>query len=242
MRGEVILVCALLALAIAGLLYKTVKLRAEIRRRAYIDDYAWPPGLIDRFRARRPTLSAAEVFRVENGLRQYFRAYLAGGMAYVAMPSQVVDDLWHEFILYTRAYEKFCEDAFGRFFHHTPALALDPKQRESNAGLRRVWRACCDEEGINPRKPDRLPLLFALDGETKIPNGFRYATDCKALRDPGAAGGTYCGGDFGDSSVDGSTAGFGGSDGDGHGGSDGGGDGGGDGGSSCGGGCGGGGD
>ncbi|MTV32308.1 hypothetical protein GJ654_15065 [Rhodoblastus acidophilus] len=220
-------------LAFSALVYWAITRR--IRRRDFIDDFGWPPGLIDRFRKRRPGLSPADVARVELGLRQFFRAYLSGGRAYVAMPSQVVDDLWHEFILFTRAYQDFCQKAFGGFLHHTPALALKPAQRESNAGLRRVWSACCAEEAINPRKPDRLPLLFALDAQLRIADGFRYSTDCRALRDRGVAS-AYCGGDFSDSSVDGTTSGLGGGDGDGHGGGDGGGDGG----SSCGGGCGGG--
>lgn len=52
-------------------------------------------------------------------LKQFFAAYLTGGGRPVSMPSQIVDDLWHEFILYTRDYQKFCRWAFGRLLHHT---------------------------------------------------------------------------------------------------------------------------
>ncbi|RYZ79667.1 MAG: hypothetical protein EOP04_27315 [Proteobacteria bacterium] len=31
------------------------------------------------------------------------------------------DDIWHEFILNTRAYVKFCNDQFGEYMHHEPA-------------------------------------------------------------------------------------------------------------------------
>jgi hypothetical protein len=247
MKQSVIVVGSLVGFsAFMAAVYRA--LTRKVRRRNFIDDYQWPAGLIDRFRARRPKLAPADIRRVEEGLRQFFRAYLSGGRAYVAMPSQVVDDLWHEFILYTRAYKDFCDQAFGAFLHHTPALALAPARRDSNAGLRRIWRACCAEEGVNPRRPERLPLLFALDATLNIANGFHYSTDCKALRDRGLAA-PYCGGDFGDSSVDGTTAGLGaesggGEGGHGHGGQGDGGHGGhgcgGDGGSSCGGGCGGG--
>jgi hypothetical protein len=82
---------------------------------------------------------------------------------------------------------------------------LDRKHRQSNAGLRRVWWHACREEGINPRKPERLPLLFALDGEYSIADGFFYTADCKAAQ----GGGSYCGGDFCDSAFDGGTDGFG---------------------------------
>jgi hypothetical protein len=213
MNGAALVVAGIVGFsAFCALVWRAVT--RKIRRRDFIDDYAWPPGLIDRFRKRRPGLPKMEIARVEEGLKQFFRAYLAGGRAYVAMPSQVVDDLWHEFILYTRAYEEFCEKAFGGFFHHTPPMALKPAQSRSNSGLRRVWSACCAEEGIDPRRPARLPLLFALDAQLQIADGFHYSTDCKVLRNRGVAS-AYCGGDFSDSSIDGTTSGLGGGDGDG---------------------------
>jgi hypothetical protein len=168
-------------------------------------------------------------------LRQFFVAYLMSGKRHVSMPSQVADDLWHEFILYTREYDAFCRRAFGGFLHHTPAVVLS-EHRKSNEGLRRVWWYCCKYENIDPVKPTRLPLLFALDSKFNIANGFVYHPDCKELRKNGS-GAAYCGGDFADTSFDGSSDGFGdtGSDGSGDGGGDGGG-GGGDGGGGCGGG------
>ena len=120
------------------------------------------------------------------------------------MPSQVADDLWHEFILYTLKYENFCKQAFGRFLHHAPADVLTNKGK-SNHSLRRVWNETCREEIINPRKPTRLPLLFALDAKLNIKDGFTYIADCEAKRTASTqqlAGGVtmaaviYCGGDF----------------------------------------------
>jgi hypothetical protein len=128
----------------------------------------------------------------------------------------VVDDLWHEFILHTKAYDDFCKHAFGRFLHHTPAVVLGPEKRD-NEGLRRVWWYACKEENINPANALRLPLLFALDAKLGIADGFVYAPNCKSLRSD-AGGNVHCGADFGDSSVDGCTDGFGDSDGGGDGG------------------------
>jgi hypothetical protein len=235
---------ALAAIA-SGLLWLQLR---ELRRAEFIRTYTFPPGLFDKLAARRPELERKDMSLVARALRQYFLAYLKSGRKYVSMPSQVVDDLWHEFILYTKNYQQFCEKAFGTFFHHTPAAVLTSTQSSSNTGLRRTWWYACKEENINPRKPVRLPLLFALDSKLAIAGGFLYAADCAALR-AGGRGDLYCGGDFSDSSFDGSTSGFGDSDSDssgshgGHGGGDSGGsDSGGDSGGSCGGGgCGGGG-
>ena len=233
-------VTAVLVLVAAGSLYGRW---LTLRRAEFIRTFRWPPGLLKRLEKHHPGFERKDSALVSRGLRQYFLAYLMSGRRYVSMPSQVADDLWHEFILYTREYDAFCRRAFGGFLHHTPAVVLS-EHRKSNEGLRRVWWYCCKYENIDPVKPSRLPLLFALDSKFKIPNGFVYHPDCEELRKNGS-GAAYCGGDFSDSSVDGSSAGFG--DGDAsHGGSDGaasdggsGGDSGG--GGSCGGGCGGGG-
>jgi hypothetical protein len=207
------------------LLIVALKLR-QARRAEFIRHYSFPKGLIEKLQQRRPGTSAKDGQLVARALRQFYLAHLNSGRQFVAMPSQATDDLWHEFILYTRHYEQFCQRAFGRFMHHTPAVVLGPQKRD-NAGLRRTWWHCCKDENINPSHPTRLPLLFAIDTKLGIADGFHYVPDCAALR-AGGDGSAHCGGDFGSSSADGSTDGFG--------------DGGGDGGGGDGGGCGGGGD
>jgi hypothetical protein len=189
-----------------------------LRRADFIRTSRWPPGLLERLEKRHPGFTRKESALVSRGLRQFFLAYLMSGKRYVSMPSQVADDLWHELILYTREYDSFCRRAFGGFLHHTPAVVLS-EHRKGNEGLRRVWWYCCKYENIDPVNPTRLPLLFALDSKLSIADGFVYQPDCSELRRNGS-GAAYCGGDFSDSSIDGSSAGFGdaGNDGSGHGG------------------------
>lgn len=229
-----------IALSIALLIVWSRWRRAA--RADFIRSYMFPRGLLDRFGIMHPELSLKERQLVAHALRQFFLAHLKSGCKFVSMPSQVADDLWHQFILYTRNYETFCNESFGSFMHHTPAVALGA-DRQDNTGLRRAWWYCCLEENINPKKATRLPLLFSLDEKLNIANGFRYALDCKGVKREGSQGGNgsvYCGGDMSSSSFDGTTDGFGdssssfgGSSSDSAGGGDGGG---------CGGGCGGGGD
>jgi hypothetical protein len=198
----------IIALVVFGgvLVVLALKLR-EARRADFIRHYSFPKGLIEKLQARRPGLPAKDGQLVARALRQFFLTHLAARRQFVSMPSQITDDLWHEFILYTRNYEDFCRRAFGRFLHHTPAVALGQAQ-QGNVGLRRTWWYCCKEEHINPSKPTRLPLLFAIDAKLGIGDGFRYVPDCDALR-KGGDGSAHCGGDFASSSVDGSTDGFG---------------------------------
>lgn len=184
--------------------------RRELVSAEYIRTYMFPSGLLDKLASRRPELEAKDRQLVARALRQFFIAYLKSGRKYVSMPSQVVDDLWHEFILYTRHYDLFCKTAFGGFMHHTPAIVLGA-HRHNNTGLRRAWWYCCLEENINPKKATRLPLLFAIDAKLKINNGFHYMLDCSRIRREGGDAGTsvYCGGDMSSTTFDGTTDGFG---------------------------------
>jgi len=219
-----------LGLLVIALLVASIALWRAWRRSVradFIREFRFPPGIFENLSQKHPQLAQRDRQLVAQGLRQFFLAYLQGGCRFVSMPSQVADDLWHEFILYTRNYAQFCRRGFGRFLHHTPAVVLG-RNHQNNTGLRRVWWQCCKQEGIDPRRALRLPLLFALDAKLSIAGGFSYTPDCRSLvgRDRSGDGGTHCGGDMSDDRFDGTTDGFG--------------DGNGDGGDGCGGGCGGG--
>lgn len=206
-------------------------------RERYIREAPLPRFLQRKLREAYPQLSAKDGELVERGLRQFFLACLRSRQ-FVAMPSQAVDVLWHEFILHTQAYQRWCAHALGRFLHHTPAEALGRKGMH-NDGLRRAWFWACKEESIDPKAPSRLPLLFALDAKFAIAGGFTYVPDCSDIAhksDAGGSGGdSYCGTSFSDGSYSGSAGDFGGAESSDGGGGDGG-DGGGDGGGGCGGG------
>jgi hypothetical protein len=207
------------------------------KRRQFVRESVLPRYIAGKLREKYPHLTLSDTDLVMRGLRQFFITYLRSGKQFVAMPSQVVDAAWHEFILHTRGYESWCGVAFGKLLHHSPAEVLG-KSATRNDGLRRAWYWACKEESINPRAPTRLPLLFALDKKLNIPGGFTYVPDCKDINSKSGSD-SYCGSDFGNSGGgSGDSGGFGGSESSGSsGGSDGGSDS-----SGCGGGCGGGGD
>jgi len=45
-------------------------------------------------------------------------------------PSKLVDDVWHEFILFTRLYEECCFDRYDRYIHHNPCEESADNQRD----------------------------------------------------------------------------------------------------------------
>ena len=230
LHGLGLVVVALVCLA----LHAAVRAWETSLRRRFIREATFPRFLGAKLLEHYPQLKARDVELVLHGLRQFFIAYLRSQRKFVAMPSKVVDTAWHEFILHTRAYQAWCDNAFGNLLHHTPAevLGRDPKR---NDGLRRTWYWACKEESIDPRKPGRLPLLFALDKKFGIAGGYSYVPDCSDINRQ-AGSDTYCGTSFSDGGggggATGDADGFGGSESsaDGGGGGDGGG---------CGGGCGG---
>jgi hypothetical protein len=156
-------------------------------RAAFLDEFAFPEGLRKKFRDARPGLTRSQEELVFTALREYFHVCRLAGRRFVSMPSQVVDDAWHAFILFTRGYESFCQRAFGRFLHHTPAEAMQG-QTLAQDGIKRAWRLACLREKIDPKQPDRLPLLFAIDATLGVADGFRYALACQ----PGRAHSDYC--------------------------------------------------
>lgn len=217
----------LFGVMLAGVLVTTIWTNWQ-RDRA-IREAPLPQFLKRKLRETYPQLSGKDCDLVERGLRQFFLACQRSNRRFVAMPSRAVDAMWHEFILHTRAYQDWCDLTLGRFLHHTPAEVLGA-QASANDGLRRAWAWACRDEAIDPRKPSRLPLLFALDAKLAIANGFSYLPDCRdidRLNRPGeGSGGVYCGSAFSDDSYSGDAGGLGGADssgGDAGGGGDGGG-------------------
>lgn len=197
----------LLAAALIGL-WLAWRQWQQAGRARFIEDFPLQERLDRRLAARRPELDAQQRAEVFAALRDYFLICNAAGRRLVAMPSQAVDDAWHEFILFTRDYQRFCARAFGRFLHHTPVEAM-ASPTQASQGLRRAWRLACAHEDIDPRTPTRLPRLFALDAALGIAGGFVYRLDCLAAGSSGSGG--YCASHIGCSS---GCAGSSGSDGD----------------------------
>ena len=168
--------------------------RARRQRRHFIAQFDYARLLDARLAKRRPELSATQRRQVLDALRDWFLISKAAGRRKLAMPSQAVDDAWHEFILFTRNYKDFCQRGLGRFLHHVPAEAMSaPTQAQD--GIKRSWRLACKHEAIDPNAPARLPRLFALDGTLAIVGGFTYHLDCMARGAAGANG--YCAGHIG---------------------------------------------
>lgn len=191
---------------LAATLFLLYRMWLAASRKRFLEQFRFPEGVLGRFRLKHDKLSPAQEALVRDGLHQYFQICQRARGKFVSMPSQVVDDLWHDFILFTRNYETFCDRAFGRFLHHTPVEAMSTPTLATE-GIRRTWFHACRIEGIDPKNPSRLPLLFALDAQLGIANGFFYTLNCEntatsssntfCASSIGCGGSSGCGGDAG---------------------------------------------
>ena len=99
----------------------TDRMRRKGRRR-FIETYEFPPALRPKLVEELGSAHKADV--ALDGLRGWYLACLYADGGLIGMPSQAVDEAWHEMILMTREYTAFCDRAFGRYLHHNPDSTL----------------------------------------------------------------------------------------------------------------------
>ncbi|MGQ0774113.1 MAG: glycine-rich domain-containing protein [Pseudonocardiales bacterium] len=164
--------------------------RRVAQRLAAIDSYEFPSGVRQRVRLKHSGLGAESMALVEAGLQQWFRIVARRPTARLSMPSMLVDDMWHEFMLHTRDYAAFCDAAFGRFLHHEPESAMTPDQAAANRSrlLLVTLRLARQDEDGSPK----LPLLFRVDHEVAPDGARRYVADCGGRGQCYSADGVVC--------------------------------------------------
>jgi len=141
-----------------------------------INAWSFPINARRQLVERHPTRGPTEHALVEAAARQWFRIVAANPGTRFAMPSTAVDELWHETILHTNEYAAFCDEALGRFLHHQPGVATDPRRTDDRAtGLVAALRAARRDEDCSDQ---HLPLLFRVDECVALADGRRYMADC----------------------------------------------------------------
>lgn len=169
--------------------------RTARKAEAYIASYVFPTHIAARVR-RRSQLDEAGWKLVEQGLREWFVCCAWRGRTILGMPSRLVDEAWHEFILDSLSYTRFCEMAFGGYLHHTPDEAtstpmgrcprrhrprLGPLRGRQDRGIRALGprRAARSSRAARPQRPpaQRLPLHGPLSTGSRMGLcGFRRRT------------------------------------------------------------------
>lgn len=77
---------------------------------------------------KREGLKEQEVQEAIIEFKKYMIIHLVTGKT-IAMSSDIVDLVWHQFILFTKEYHEFCFSVFDEYIHHSPATdTKKPKQ------------------------------------------------------------------------------------------------------------------
>lgn len=180
---NIILNPILLFIIICVLFYwylRRVTQKPSLLRGDFIQQYDFPQAVSQKLQQSYPHLDEQQIEQIISGLRSYFQIcnWAVEDGDELAMPSQAVDTAWHEFIAHTKLYEDFCQQAFGQFLYHTPAEGM-LSQTQAQATIKTTHEYTCRLYQLSTKSPEKLPLLFALDAQLNIPDGFNYSLDCR---------------------------------------------------------------
>lgn len=175
--------------------------RAARKAEAYIASYKFPAHISHRVIRRTPQLDEASWPLVEQGLREWFVCCAWRGRTILGMPSRLVDEAWHEFILDSLSYVRFCENAFGEYLHHTPDEAMSTSMGGALGDTVRAW----DRSGMGSSEDS---VLWDLDHRIGVERplgmgGAQLSAARSRLQSPVmtgwacAAGGAFMGGEGG---------------------------------------------
>jgi hypothetical protein len=113
--------------------------RRQTRDEDFILRYPFPEQIETKVRKHEPGLQDKDWKLVEQGLREWFLCCAWREGEVLGMPSRIVDEAWHEFILDSLAYTAFCEEAFGTYLHHTPDAAMTTPMSSALDNTARAW-------------------------------------------------------------------------------------------------------
>ena len=146
--------------------------REQSKQDSFIDNYKFPNRIENMLKEIYPHLSYDDIQIVFKGLNEYFKLYVIASRRMIVIPSRLIDRTWFEFMQSEQEYEKFSQQAFGFFLNRSPLVEI--QKHGINNDLKVLWTLACDREGINPDSPNKLPLIFVLDIQFNIDDGFKF--------------------------------------------------------------------
>ncbi len=71
---------------------------------------------------------AADLF-METKKWLWLASDVESGALSITDPLLIIDEMWHNFVLFTLDYTRYCTDCFGRYIHHAPTTRGDKERR-----------------------------------------------------------------------------------------------------------------
>lgn len=88
---------------------------------------------------------------------------LDGGLS-IDHPIVVIDEMWHNFVLFTKDYTTFCKDYFGYYLHHAPATEIEETEFKNN--LKKVTKSERYKYRMDQKRPQYEYIYDKLGKET----------------------------------------------------------------------------
>ena len=110
---------------LAGLAVKTTGSLSQLEK------YQIPYGVIERLRQKEPFKKMTEI-QIKEIVDEFKKFVAIVAINYVKgkkieMVSELIDELWHTFILFTNDYRKFCDTTVGEYIHHDPNVNAEDR-------------------------------------------------------------------------------------------------------------------
>jgi hypothetical protein len=106
---------------ISNLSAKTIESLSDLEK------YEIPSGVIERIRSKEPfnKMTDAQIEEIVNEFKKFMAIVIINHKTgrRVEMVSELVDEVWHTFILFTNEYRNFCNTIFGEYVHHEPNVS-----------------------------------------------------------------------------------------------------------------------
>ena len=133
---------------ISNLSTKTIEALNKLER------YEIPSGVIERIKPKEPfnKMADAQIKEVVNEFKKFMAIVVINHNTEkrVEMVNELVDEVWHTFILFTNEYRKFCDALVGEYIHHEPNIdslyGIDPlfpyKKKQSTEFFYKEYERC----------------------------------------------------------------------------------------------------
>ncbi|WP_186647030.1 hypothetical protein [Fluviispira vulneris] len=110
--------------------------------------------IIERFIQENPSISFKESEEIFTETLKWLSLYNESIIdekinfnLFIYSDSIIIDEKWHNFILFTKYYHSFCEEYFGRYIHHIPVIDNDNKDSDIETKLSELYGYIYDKLG-----------------------------------------------------------------------------------------------
>lgn len=135
------------------------------------------PNVISRFKDKY-ALEEKEIESIFEETKKFlYLSYCEKGKAIIYDDMLIVDEMWHNFILFTKDYHAFCIKFFGKYLHHLPA--------SKEAKLKHLKRSEAQPEKVKQEYLSNMETLMGITydyfGESTV---FRWFDEYPELYSP----------------------------------------------------------